>query len=82
MQLTFDQEANALYVKLTDTPVARTHTERPGVLLDLTESGELVGIELLDPANASVVPSLLSKYGVPSGPLDYSALGRVLSGTA
>ncbi len=52
---TYDPEAHALYVKLRDLPVRKTthpHQEWPGdelpvVLIDYSEDGQVVGVEVL-----------------------------------
>ncbi len=47
MLVTYDPEANATYVSLSDAPVAETVQLRDSVSVDLDESGEPVGVELL-----------------------------------
>lgn len=47
MRVRFDQEADALYVRLDESPIAESEEVRPGVVLDLDEKGEVVGIEML-----------------------------------
>lgn len=47
MRVTFDQEADALYVRLDKSHVAETEEIRPGVILDFDERGEIVGLEIL-----------------------------------
>jgi uncharacterized protein YuzE len=47
VRVSFDQEADALYVRLDRSPVAESEEVRPGVVLDLDERGEVVGIEVL-----------------------------------
>jgi len=44
----YDNTAKAGYLKLTDAPVARTRELRPGLMLDLDEQGEVVGVEYLE----------------------------------
>lgn len=47
MRVTFDQEADALYVRLDKSHVGETEEIRPGVMIDLDERGEVVGLEVL-----------------------------------
>lgn len=47
MRVRFDEQADALYLRLDDSPVAESEEVRPGVILDLDEHGEIVGIEIL-----------------------------------
>ncbi|MDE2779539.1 MAG: DUF2283 domain-containing protein [Chloroflexota bacterium] len=61
MKLTVDKEADALYLRLDESPIVETEEVSPGVILDYNEDREVVGVELL----------YLSKR---SRALDYSAL--------
>ena len=48
MEVRYDKEVNALYLKLSDEPAVESEMIRPGVVLDYNEKGELVGIEILN----------------------------------
>ena len=47
MRVRFDQQADALYVRLDESAIAESEEVRPGVVFDLDERGEIVGIEIL-----------------------------------
>ena len=47
MRVRFDEQADALYVRLAESPVVESEEVRPGVILDLDTRGEIVGIEIL-----------------------------------
>ena len=47
MRVRFDEQADALYVRLDESPVVESEEVRPGVVLDLDGRGEIVGIEIL-----------------------------------
>jgi uncharacterized protein YuzE len=47
VRVRFDEQADALYVRLDESPVVESEEVRPGVVLDLDERGEIVGIEIL-----------------------------------
>jgi len=47
VRLRFDEQADALYLRLDESPVVESEEVRPGVVLDLDERGEIVGIEIL-----------------------------------
>ncbi len=47
MRVRFDEQADALYLRLDDSPVVESEEVRPGVVLDLDARGEIVGIEIL-----------------------------------
>ena len=47
MRLTYDPEADALYLKLGTSRIAETEEVAPNVMLDLDETGNVVGVEVL-----------------------------------
>jgi len=47
MKLKVDQQADALYLTLSDVPATNTGEVSPGVLVDYDEQGRVVGIEML-----------------------------------
>ena len=48
MKTTYDAEADALYVRFSDTPVVESEEVSDGVVLDFDADGRIVAIELLD----------------------------------
>lgn len=48
MRITYDPATDTLTVALKDTPVAESDEDKPGVILDLDEHGDVVGFEILD----------------------------------
>ncbi|MBN2097935.1 MAG: DUF2283 domain-containing protein [Candidatus Omnitrophica bacterium] len=50
MKISFDTLAKAVYIELEKKKVARTREFAPEVFLDFDYRGELIGIELLNPA--------------------------------
>ncbi len=47
MKLNVDKEADALYLRLDDSPIVESEEVSPGVMLDYNDSNEVVGVELL-----------------------------------
>jgi len=47
MKLQIDQDADALYLHLLDSPVADSRETAPGIVLDYSSQGDLVGVEML-----------------------------------
>lgn len=47
MKLRIDEEADALHLQLSDTPVVESEEVVPGVIVDYDESNQVVGIEVL-----------------------------------
>jgi uncharacterized protein YuzE len=71
MHITFeiDGEAKALYIRLREGDIARTteYAEEREVFLDLDEQGQLLGIEVLDPAGIDielVLKGISERYGI------------------
>ena len=48
MKLSVDKQADALYLRLDDSPIVEFEEVSPGVVLDYNESNEGVGIEMLN----------------------------------
>ena len=47
MKLKVDQEADALYLSLSEEPAHESEEVSPGIVVDFDENGRAVGIELL-----------------------------------
>ena len=47
MKLNVDKEADALYLRLDDSPIVESEEVSPGVVLDYNEPNEVVGVEML-----------------------------------
>lgn len=67
MKCKYDRQADALYIKFTDSKVAETHKVAAGVLLDTDKEGNPVGLEIL---NAS------KRLGQSPPPLRLNCRGR------
>ena len=48
IKLSVNKEADALYLRLDDSPIVESEEVSPGVVLDYNESNEVVGIEMLN----------------------------------
>lgn len=64
MKLSYDRETDSLYVLLADRPGADAIEVAPGVVADLDEQGELVGIDI-DHASRFVDDEMLARRIVP-----------------
>ena len=48
MKIEYDQQADAMYIRLRAGTVTESDEVRPGVVFDFDASGQVVGIEMLD----------------------------------
>ena len=48
MRVHFDQDSNAVYLRLDDSRIVESEEVWPGVVLDLNEHNQVVGVEILD----------------------------------
>ncbi len=47
MKVHFDPDADALYLRLDDSPILESEEVSPGIVLDFNEEQQVVGIEIL-----------------------------------
>jgi len=48
MRISYDEKADALYIRLKETPYYESDEVREGVLLDYDDKGNVIGLEILD----------------------------------
>lgn len=75
MKLHVDKAADALYLRLDDSPISESEEVAPGVVLDYNERNEVVGVEMLRLSKRS---STLNLAGLEFQSTDGSALKRVV----
>ena len=64
MKLNVDQDVDALYPRLDDSPIVESDKVFPGVALDYNEADEMVGVEMLDLSKRS------SRVNLPALPFE------------
>jgi len=47
MRIGYDERADALYIRLKETPYYESDEVREGVLLDFDDKGNVIGLEIL-----------------------------------
>jgi uncharacterized protein YuzE len=63
---TYDPEADAAYIPLSDAKPHEAEEVAPGVILDYTEDGRVVGIEIMH-ASKTLADGAWSKWRKPNG---------------
>lgn len=56
MKLNVDRQADALYLRLDDSPIVASKEVSPGIVLDYNDENQVVGVEILRLSSRS--PSL------------------------
>jgi uncharacterized protein YuzE len=57
MKVVYDPETDTLTIIFSDTPVAESDEDKPGVILDYDERGNLVSLEILDASQRVPLPT-------------------------
>ena len=65
VEIRYDRDADALYVTfLGDVAVARTDEVDEGTLVDVSDDGRVVGLEVLRPSRSWALDAVLDRYRV------------------
>ncbi|MFN6516671.1 MAG: DUF2283 domain-containing protein [Nostoc sp. CreGUA01] len=48
MKITYDPEVDILRIILSDVPIEDSDEEKPGVILDYDQNGNIIALEILD----------------------------------
>lgn len=57
MVIRYNKEADAIYIRFSDAKVAESDEDKPGIILDYDESGNIVGIEVLNASEKTIQPN-------------------------
>jgi uncharacterized protein YuzE len=65
MQLKYDLNVGALYIRLSDHAVVRTRDSGDNASVDLDAAGDVVGIEVISAAHPWPLTEILAAYKIP-----------------
>jgi len=57
MKVKYDKEVDVLYISLSQKPVSESDESKPGIIIDYSVEGDLVGIEILEASKKISVPN-------------------------
>ena len=57
MKVVYDPETDTLTIIFSESPVAESDEDKPGVILDYDERGNLVSLEILDASQRVPLPT-------------------------
>jgi uncharacterized protein YuzE len=66
MQLEYDLDAGALYIRLSDAEITRTREVGDNAAVDLDAVGGVVGIEVISAAYPWPLADILANYDIPA----------------
>jgi uncharacterized protein YuzE len=65
MKVTYDPETDTLTIIFSDAIVMESDEEKPGMILDYDERGNLVGMEILDASQRMPLPTRIEYQVTP-----------------
>jgi uncharacterized protein YuzE len=57
MKVIYDRETDTLTIIFAESPVAESDEDKPGVILDYDDKGNLVSLEILDASRRVSIPN-------------------------
>ena len=60
MVIKYDKKSDIIYIQFSDKKVVESDEDKPGVILDYGEDGEIVGIEVLNASKKTNQPNGIS----------------------
>ena len=63
MKVTYDQEVDVLRIVLNDSAIEESDEDKPGVIIDYDDHGNVIGMEILDASKRIANPRTL-EYAV------------------
>jgi len=59
MKVKYDKEVDILYIHFSDGKIVNSDEDKPGIILDYDENGNIVGIEMLNASKQMPQPMKL-----------------------
>lgn len=60
MVIKFDKESDVIYIQFSENEVVESEEDKPGIILDYGEKGEIIGIEILNASKKTKHPNGIS----------------------
>jgi len=60
MVIKYDKESDIIYIQFSEKKVVESDEDKPGIILDYGENGEIVGIEVLEASKKTIQPNGIS----------------------
>ena len=57
MKIKYDKEVDVMYIRFSDDMVAESDEQKPGIIIDYNEKGEIVAIEILNASKNTKSPN-------------------------
>ena len=57
MKVKYDKEADVMYIYLNEEVIKETDESKQGIIIDYSENGSIVGIEIIDASKKMSQPS-------------------------
>jgi uncharacterized protein YuzE len=67
MKVIYDRETDTLTIIFAESPVAESDEDKPGVILDYDDKGNLVSLEILDASRRVSIPNKIEYQVSPVG---------------
>jgi len=60
MVIKYNKEADSVYIKLTEGKVAESDEDKKDIILDYDDSGNIIGIEILNASKKTDLPNAVT----------------------
>ena len=57
MVIKYDKESDVIYIQFSEKKVVESEEDKPGIILDYGENGEIIGIEVLNASTKTNQPN-------------------------